>query len=242
MKKLLLATVSAIALSSGTQAADLMPAYKAPGYPAAALPAWAGGYIGIQGGVARHDATFHEFHDTGRDTSLVDTKTGGTVGGVLGYNFQHGSFVYGVEGDWNWLGVKASDDALPGFFGKTSSFDVSWLATVRGRAGLAVDATLFYITGGVAFGKVKNDFAIVLFDGTPDRSYTQDDTKVGWTAGAGVEHLLSANWTVRAEFRFVDLGTTKVACTPSATNDCFGYRGQFSNKLMMGLVGLNYKF
>ena len=76
-------------------------------------------------------------------------------------------------------------------------------------------------------------------------SFTQNQTKVGWTAGVGVEHMFSRHWTARAEFRYVDLGKTNVASS-SATdfNDCISlaYRGDFSNTLKLGLVGLAYKF
>jgi outer membrane immunogenic protein len=247
MKRILWATVSAIALASAAQAADLRPAYKAPGYPVTAAPAWAGGYIGIQGGVARQDATFTETA-FGQAFSTDYNKTGGTFGGLAGYNWQHGTFVYGVEGDWNWVGAKITNDQAPDPInfnsGLASSFDVKWLATIRGRAGLAVDATLLYVTGGVAFGKVNNSVNFLNFDGTPFLAFNQSETKVGWTAGVGVEHMLTSNWTVRAEFRYVDLGSTKVDCTSPFAGNCGGssYRGEFSNSLLMGLVGVNYKF
>jgi outer membrane immunogenic protein len=246
MKRIFWATVSTIALASAAQAADLTPAYKAPGYPAGGPPAWAGGYIGIQGGVARQDSKFTLTENAFSETTTLN-KTGGTFGGVAGYNWQHGTFVYGVEGDWNWVGAKVTNDVAPDPInfnqGLSSSFDVEWLATVRGRAGLAVDATLLYVTGGLAFGKVNNSFNFLNPDGTPFLAFAQSETKVGWTAGVGVEHMFTPNWTVRAEFRYVDLGSTKVDCSsqvfvcPSSF-----YRGEFSNTLTMGLVGLNYKF
>ena len=240
MKTFLLATVSILALSSVVQAADL-PA-KTRVVPDS-IPLWAGGYVGVQGGVARHDALFNDLSLVILGGTIEGNKTGGTVGGLLGYNWQRGSFVYGLEGDWNWVGAKAASDF--GFFVRTkSSFDVDWVTTVRGRAGLSVDATLIYLTGGIAFGHVKNRVTTsvgpeVFLD------FTQNRTKVGWTVGAGVEHMFGPHWTARAEFRYVDLGRTTVACTPVVSDqDCieFGYRGEFSNTLMLGLVGLAYKF
>jgi len=79
---------------------------------------------------------------------------------------------------------------------------------------------------------------------TPDLNllFAKDQRKgMYWTVGAGIEQKLSANWSAKAEFRYVDLGSSTVSCT-SGTSNCAGYRGEFSNKLMMGLVGLNYKF
>ena len=146
-----------------------------------------------------------------------------------------------MEGDWNWLDVRARRDDLALASGQQTSFDVSWLATVRGRAGLALDATLLYVTGGLAFGKVKNRSAF-LINGIADETFEVNETKVGWTAGVGVEHMFSPHWTVRAEFRYVDLGTTKATCATQLSPDCSLYRGEFSNTLTMGLVGVDYKF
>src|SRR5262245_65844179 len=99
MKKFLLATVSILALSSVARASDL-PA-KARTVVPDSISLWAGGYVGIQGGVARHDASIdpHCFFDC---ATSERSKTGATFGGLLGYSFQRGSFVYGLEGDWSW--------------------------------------------------------------------------------------------------------------------------------------------
>jgi outer membrane immunogenic protein len=170
---------------------------------------------------------------------------------LLGYNWQQSGFIYGVESDWNWIGSKTSHflpDINGGGANFTSSFDVNWLATLRGRAGLAFDSTLFYVTGGAALGHTKNGANRIgsgLANSGLAASFEQKQTKVGWTAGFGVEYMFSPHWTARAEFRYVDLGKTNVACV-SATdfNHCvgLGYRGDFSNTLKLGLVGLAYKF
>jgi outer membrane immunogenic protein len=240
MKKYFLATVSVLALSTAGNASDL-PAKASPYAPVAA-PIWTGFYLGIQGGVARHDATIDDHCFTACAT-YERSKTGGALGGLIGYNLQQGSFVYGLEGDWNWIGSKINETFNDGF--AQTSNGLKWLATVRGRAGLAVDATLVYFTGGVAFGHVKNSIAALNFDGSTSGSFSESKTKTGWTAGVGVEHIFSRHWTARAEFRYVDLGTTRgTGCTPGTSTFCsdFNYRSDFSNTLMMGLVGLNYKF
>jgi outer membrane immunogenic protein len=251
MKKFLLATVSMVALTSVTRAADM--AGKAPAYMPAPIVNWSGAYIGVEGGVAQSSARFSNtdgFFDL--PEQFDNKKTGGAFGGFLGYNWQQSSFVYGIEGDWNWIGAKATTlDAISIRQNiLATSFNVPWLATLRSRVGVALDATLVYLTGGVAFGQVKNRIEL---RNNPDdgfsATFAHDQTKVGWTAGAGVEHMFSQHWTARAEFRYVDLGKTSVACT-SATNfdSCLtlgpagAYRGEFSNRLMLGLVGLAYKF
>ena len=136
MKRVLLATVSMAARASVARAAD-MP-NKAPIYAPIPVADWSGGYIGIQGGVARRDL-LARFGISGFE--LDGSRTGGAAGALLGYNWQHGRFVYGLEGDWNWIGAKATHLANRGQ--TSTSFDVNWLSTIRGRAGLARDSTLF---------------------------------------------------------------------------------------------------
>jgi outer membrane immunogenic protein len=193
-------------------------------HAALSVPIWAGGYLGIQSGIAHHDGFFDDsdaFTGMGNSSLFDQRKTGAIGGGLLGYNWQQGSFVYGLEGDWSWIGARTSQLAALSIFDSVStSFDINWLATLRGRVGLAFDSTLVYVTGGAAFGHVSNQFNSIF---TPNvgpggaGSFTENKTKVGWTAGVGVEHMFSRHWTARAEFRYVDLGTTTVACS-SATN------------------------
>jgi outer membrane immunogenic protein len=217
MKKLLLSSVSALALATGA-------ANAAPQTPP--VSAWTGFYLGIQGGVAWHNATFAQsisgpfFPAPHSD----ENKTGGIFGAYTGYNWQIQRVVVGLEGDISWVGAKVTDKPFPG-----DSADIPWLATLRGRMGfLVVDSTMIYFTGGLAHAKVKNSAEGTLF--------SVDTTKTRWTLGGGIEHKFSPNWSARVEYRYVDLGSDNVSCcTPT-------YRGEFSNKLKMGLVGIGYKF
>jgi outer membrane immunogenic protein len=214
----------AAAAAPGAQAAD-MP-IKAPRYiePAAS---WEGWYAGVHAGAA--------WQQTNASTTYGETfnnntfsKTGFIGGGQLGYNWQHGNFVFGLEGD------------ISGFSGKntgqagctTYTGQVRWLSTMRGRFGLAVGHTMAYMTAGVAFGGVKNSFNIRSEEGS---SYSSSKTRVGWTVGGGVEHMLSRNWTIGLEGLFVDLGKSSVTSQ-------FGKTGNFQNQAIIGRMKLNYKF
>jgi outer membrane immunogenic protein len=257
MKRHLLATVSGIVLMGAAQAADLP---QAPTYKAAAIvdvPTWAGFYLGIQGGAARHDGSFNDLTGFGGSPATFGTsKTGGLGGGYAGYNWQSRSFVYGVESDISWVGAKAESLVGGSFGGATfaQSHDISWLATFRARAGLDVESTLVYLTGGLAVAQIKqsyNGFCSLVFacDGvTPPGGmfggFSQNNTQVGWTVGAGFEHMLDPHWTVRGEMRYVDLGRSSVTCANGAFCSASGntYRGEFSNTLMTGMVGVGYKF
>jgi len=225
MRKSLLASVSAFALAGAAYGADMAPVLKAPPPPVAS---WSGFYLGIDGGVARHDADFNDLGGFFSGSGTKSTsKTGGVLGGYAGVNWQDRSFVYGLEGDINWVGAKATElwgGTFTGSFTAAQSQDVPWVATFRGRMGIDYESTLFYVTGGLAVGQVKNSFngfcspAFPCFGvgaGALFGSFSENKTRLGWTAGAGVEHMFSSHWTIR---------------------------GEFSNTLMSGLVGLGYKF
>jgi outer membrane immunogenic protein len=199
----------------GAQAAD-MP-IKAPRYiePAAN---WTGWYIGAHAGAAWQQAQAVDY-------GVSFSKTAFIGGGQIGYNWQHGNFVFGLEGDISGLsGKNSSGDSYFGF-----QSQVRWLSTVRSRFGLAVGDTMAYMTAGLAIGGVKNTF----FDfGT---TYSQSKTRVGWTVGGGVEHMLNRNWTIGLEGLFVDLGRSNLAFGQSKTT-------RFQNTAVIGRLKLNYKF
>jgi outer membrane immunogenic protein len=221
------------------------------------VSSWTGFYIGVQGGVADHHGSFYDrngffnggtppFHKFGED------KTSGTFGVNAGYNLPSGNLVYGIEGDWSDLGGRARRvdfNPLRCFPVNgcpfTTTVNVSWIATARARLGVAFDATLLYVTGGVAFGRVSNNFNFVIFNAPPLGVFNESTTKVGWVAGGGVERKLDRNWTIRAEGRYVDLGTRTVGCLNAAgTAPCSAltYRGEFRNSVLMGLAAVDFKF
>lgn len=260
MKRLMLGSVSALALANTAYSADLQMIQKAP--PPMVAPSWAGFYIGVDGGVVRHDASFNDL--AGLDADPIGTHgtsaTGGLAGGFVGYSWQHRSFVFGLEADANWVSAKAQT-TWGGATGFAESFaqsqDITWVATARARAGLDFESTLVYLTGGVAIGGVKNSFAGVCgplsggCNGVPAgavfSSFSEDTTRVGWTVGAGFEHMFDPHWMVRGEFRYVDLGRTTVQCADvvplaACTGPGLNKRGEFSNTLMTGTVGVGYKF
>jgi outer membrane immunogenic protein len=256
MKRILLSTVSSIVLAGAAAAADLP--LKAPAPVAVTEPLWAGWYIGIQGGAARQHGRFTDFGSTFGSILFPEAPgpttandTGGTAGINLGINWQTGSFVYGLEGDWSWVDAKAgtSQASVLNNTVFATSFDTQWVGTVRARAGFAADTTLFYVTGGAAFGNVKDSAMLNLGNapagGLPPHallvSETKDTTRIGWTAGLGVEHMFARNWTVRGEVRYVDFGSSTVTST-SPVPGMPTYRGEFSNNLVMGLVGVDFRF
>jgi outer membrane immunogenic protein len=227
---------AAAAAMPGAQAAD-MP-IKAPRYVEPAAD-WTGWYIGAHAGGAWQKTdvnTGSGFFNDGYffpNPNASISKSGFIGGGQLGYNWQHGNFVFGLEGDISGLSGRASTSFDTGYQTGSYSSKMRWLSTVRGRFGLAVGDTMAYMTAGVAFGGVRST---VNFDDIG--TYSRSQTKTGWTIGGGVEHMLSRNWTIGLEGLFVDLGSTTV----NHGSDNSNKSTRFSNQAIIGRVKLNYKF
>lgn len=184
--------LAALAAAPSAQAADLglAPLYKAPP-PVSAAYNWSGFYLGANGGGAWGDSRWQ-----GTGNGKVDLS-GGMAGGTAGFNWQTGPVVLGVEGDIDWAGLSGSTATAtcPGGSCGTSE---TWLSTVRGRAGYAFDRFLPYVTGGLAVGDIR-----AATPGLPGGSATN----TGWTAGGGIEFALPGNWSAKAEYLHVDLGS-----------------------------------
>jgi outer membrane immunogenic protein len=120
--------------------------------------------------------------------------------------------------------MKGSTDCPPG----TCETKNDWLGTARGRIGYAGwNNWLPYLTAGAALGDIKATSPI----GSANKM------KVGWTAGLGVEYALWTNWSVKAEYLYVDLGKFDcgVSCSGVGTDNV-------SFKANLARVGLNYRF
>jgi outer membrane immunogenic protein len=154
-------------------------------------------------------------------------------GGQIGYNWQHGNFVYGLEGDFSGLTGQATV-GTPGKGQYTAK--INWLSTLRGRTGIAIGDTMAYMTGGLAIGGVKDSFG---FTGFSPANKSISKTAVGWTIGGGVEHMLDQHWTVGLEALFVDLGNSKLTLQNPGR---VAKTGSFSNQAVIGRLRLGYKW
>jgi outer membrane immunogenic protein len=227
-KGFLLATAGSVAAASGgAQAADL--AYKAAVAPPPAA-SWEGWYIGLHAGAAWQQGHANGQSDYG---SLSQTSTTSFIGGgQIGHNWQHGNFVYGWEADIS--GLTSEGHASTEAGKATLAQKIKWLSTVRARAGLAVGDTMAYVTGGIAFGEVSNNFSTACGSVC---NKSESKTRVGWTIGGGVEHMIDRNWTVGLEGLFVDLGRSTVTNPSSAFKST-----TFSNQAVIGRLKVNYKW
>jgi len=228
MKRLVQAGLGVLALvtmAGAANAADLprrhqpMPAKAAPMYEPPYN--WTGLYVGINGGGGWGRSNWSNALGNA-DADL----SGGLVGGTIGYNYQMGQVVVGLEGDIDWSDIRGttSSGLCAGISCETRN---SWLSTARGRIGYAFDRVMPYITGGAAFGDIK---------ATPAGLGSTTTTRTGWTLGGGAEFAISGPWTAKIEYLHVDLGDG--SC--DATNCGIPTSVDFKSDIVR--AGLNYRF
>ena len=182
---------------------------------------WSGFYLGgnVGGGTAR-DRTSFAFSQVGTATELFSLSPDGFNGGVqAGYNWQASNWVFGLEADFQGSSQRdnracvqtCNPGAAPVIF---AAYDAKlpWFGTARGRIGYSVGSTLFYATGGYAYGRVKTNITAAFL--VAPASAEISSTKGGYTVGGGIETPLSflslfgPNWTSKTEYLYVDLGTS----------------------------------
>jgi outer membrane immunogenic protein len=171
------------------------------------------------------------------------TGSGWVAGAQAGYNWQQGSWVYGLETDLSGTGLKSSMSGgqvtpCTGDFAFTSA-KVDWYGTVRGRAGWASGNVLFYGTGGLAYGHVdlSSTFSSVGITLNADTS----SVRTGWVAGGGIEYLVRPDLTLNFGYQYVDLGTVSlVASSPPAP--ILGVTANAHAAFSVVTVGFNWRF
>jgi outer membrane immunogenic protein len=244
MIRRLLVTTALLTVAGSALAADL-PARGAPApYVAAPIFTWTGLYVGLNAGAAHSVTKTSDLDYYGDFEGTKEmSKNGFTGGAQIGYNWQMGALVLGLEADINALQNNNHEvDRYDAFRTKMTS-----LGTVRGRAGVAVDRALIYVTGGLAYGKVNNGYGYYCdtdcnnFNGFTD-SFVSSKTRFGWVVGAGVEYALTQNVSVKVEGLYVDLGSNTVGCNSNYCSTPADYRARFENTAAIGRIGVNYKF
>ena len=184
MKKTILAITVATVAGGAAAAADLPrgPAPYSP--PPSSIYNWTGPYAGLNLG-----------YEWGKVTSTSIEPAGVAGGGQLGYNWQTGQFVFGLETD---LQASGADDTFAPY-----KFSNPWFGTLRGRAGFAVNNILLYGTVGIGYGELKGE----------SFGLEEDKTLFGWTAGAGMEVGFAPNWSAKVEYLYMDLGSRAFSIT-----------------------------
>ncbi len=255
MKRLLLAAAATIALSATVFAADL-PARVYSKAPAMApvVSNWTGCYVGgnIGGGWQKTTTTDAQFSAGHFGEAVGGEKGSGIVGGgQAGCDYQFASnWLVGIQGMFDGASIHASH-FLP--FAYSTTFTQShetrtdWLGTLTGRVGVAVvPQALLYLKGGAAW--VNSDYFNADPSGTVFVPYSgrASATRTGWTIGGGGEYLLNPNWSLFAEYNYIDLGTRTLAFTYGCGGVACGFASPFhfaeKQNLQTVLVGFNYRF
>jgi len=263
MRKYLLAGAAVAAFSVGAQAADLPSRGVAPApAPIYAAPifTWTGFYVGLNAG---YGFGGNKNVTIGGSPLITGSQLAGSVpfalgkerdgfigGAQIGYNWQAGAFVYGLEADFQGADIKKSASACDPVGGCASvltsvSTKLDWLGTVRARFGFAAfDRTLLYVTGGLAVGSSKLSGNINEFAGAGNQfiASASSNARAGYTIGAGAEYAFSQNWSAKLEYLYYDLGSrTAVGIQTNPIGPEFAvYRAKTDGHIVR--VGLNYRF
>ena len=236
-----LATVWTLGAAS---AADLpRPMYtKAPPPLVPLMYNWSGFYAGVNvgGSWGHQDTTLTSGVFGVTNSNHIDGVIGG---GQIGYNWQGlGSpWVFGLEADIQGSGQK-TDNAFAIATIPTASIAYSdkldWFGTVRGRVGYAIGDQgrwLPYVTGGLAYG--ENKFSGSGTVGALPVAFSQSNTNVGWTVGAGLEWAFWDKWSAKIEYLYMDLGNgSTIALTPTSAVST----GRMTDNVAR--VGVNFHF
>ncbi len=235
-----LIAVSAMFGVGVASAADLAPApyTKAPPPPPVAIYNWTGFYIGVNGG-GGWGRTDEYFSPVG--TYANHDISGAFAGGQIGYNWQAGAWVFGLEADGDWANIKGSTVCPNPTFDCTS--EVRDLASFRGRVGYASGPVLFYGTGGL--GYANTHYSILTFAGglpsvagalTSTGLYNDD--RWGYAVGAGIEWGFAPNWSAKLEYMHYGFGTD----TAPLETLLAGNTSALGLNIDTVKVGINYRF
>ena len=262
MSSTALFAAAAAAASAPASAADLPS--KVPLAPPIIAPTWQGLYVGASVGGSwlnsNVDPSAFSLQGPGGygGGSSSSANKVGLLGGLqLGYNWQSRNFVYGLEADYNWLGTNSATvngtSPLGGYYAgysaqTTASTKINQVATFRARFGIDFDGTMPYLTAGLALGHITNSFAAnFAYSGEgPTAVHSTAAQRSSWepglVVGGGIEHQFAdRHWSLRGEVMWIGFRDTNLNVP-----DGFGYGVtapvRFSNSMVLGKVGLNYRF
>jgi outer membrane immunogenic protein len=263
MKRIFIGALAIASTFSGAVMAADLPVKALP-MPVAVYN-WTGFYVGGNIGYSWGRSSDYSTLTNGAGTILfanADSKNldGVIGGGQIGYNWQVKNWLWGFEAD-----IQGTDErgsrvftcptgvCTPPIVGAAvvlgppvpvTPMDqkIDWFGTVRARAGiLASPRVLLYATGGLAYGDVRTSETI----GLAGFGFSNTETRVGWTAGAGIEGAIGGNWTAKLEYLYLDLGRTSgtFLTTIPALGGGFlasNYSSRITDNVLR--VGVNYRF
>lgn len=258
MRNVFVSAVALMALNGAAFAADLPDRKEAPIYAPTPAFSWAGLYFGADIGGAWTSDSLHEtsvFPALVANTGHASMNAGGIAGGGhIGYNWQSGALVYGLETDFIMTSANKDSNCLigdPSSVVPGSCFtqfpygpygfrsELPWEGSFRARLGYAaMDNMLLYVTGGLAYAGYNTYYW------SYGGAQKVDQTPVGFAVGGGLEYALTANLIARVQYLYSDFGTSNSSTLNLGPADYFwtGFQEHHNVQLNTVLLGLSYKF
>lgn len=220
MRRFALALLASTALTGTAFGADIARSAPVASQPIAVGVNWTGFYVGAHIGGAwtdsGNDNSYYGNH--GSDSSFIG-------GGQLGFNYQVGQWVLGIEGDISWADLGSNHNYYAPYYYGTS---IDWFGTLTGKLGYAWDNWLLYVKGGGAWADGNNNHYWTGY-------YNNNDTQSGWTVGVGIEWAWTPNWSVKLEYDYLSFDDGHKYYNA-------GYYYDNNNDVSVVKLGINYRF
>ena len=242
MKKFLLGTIGLVALgmAAPASAADLRPRPAAPPPYVAPIYDWSGFYIGGNGGWGQTRNCVDFFDVTGFDfADGCRKRSGGLAGGQIGYRWQAGPWVYGLEGQGDWADLSNTRISVfnPAFSTRTKT---DGIGLFTGQIGYAFwNTSLLYIKGG---GAVTSNRFSILSTLTGNELASASSTRWGGAIGVGWEWGFAPNWSAGIEFDHLFMGHANNSFSTVNPISAAFLNNRISQDVDMVTVRVNYRF
>jgi outer membrane immunogenic protein len=278
MMKTLTLSAAALAFTAVAASAADLPRRSPAVAPAPVVPivtpifTWSGFYVGLNAGAAwgsnNNCPTMYNYTaNTGVVGAVVTTYAPGcsktsdaafTGGAQAGFNWQAGSFVFGVEGDVNYLGdlgkngyanYALTSGGTTTYYTWTGNDNGNLLGSLRARAGIAFDRALIYATGGMAFRNGNHDqavYASTTSGGVAAATYlgNTNSDNIGWALGGGLEWALTNNMSFKVEYLHSHFSSDNYLLTTTAATpyNTVAFAGDRNDKVDVVRAGINWRF
>ena len=215
---------------------------KAPPAPFVAAWNWTGFYIGAHVGAGWGTKAQTISVDAGGPTLTLNDSNhtvNGILGGIqVGYNWQPADrLVWGVEAQFSWANLEGQGSCSI-FAENNCRTRADWLGSAAIRLGWTADKALIYVKGGGAWIHDKYEIDLFRLAGTLN---TADETRWGWMFGAGVEYALTANWSAKVEYNYLDFGTRTVTLSNAAAALISDPNVPITQRTHLMKFGVNYR-
>lgn len=236
---LIVLAMSTTSVAGGAWAADLLASPAAAPYVAASLNGapiinWQGFYIGAVGGYGWADTSSNVTSPVtvpGAPTS----PAGALFGPTLGYNWQMGTLIMGVEGDYAFGNLSGNGLYTGPGRDVAVNYQINNMGTLRARIGYATGNWLLFGTGGFAWANasrhdVQQGGSNAIEDVSADHT--------GWTLGVGAEYAINKNWSAKGEYRYSSFGAADYVFQ----NVNGGFTNSVGFNVQQALLGMNYRW